>query len=154
MKNESGSTTDPEDSEETKEADLSAEEIVSALSASSGVQLKQKHWRWVGAICLLVAGAMTVYATNTNILRDSMISVALIFFEGTSDPSPAYPLLVYILYWGIFLLCIVVAVYMVVLDLRYIRLEYVLEKRSIMKEAWEDEDFRKAINAAQEKEKE
>lgn len=151
MKNESGSTIETEDTDTPDDGDLSAEEMVSAIAQDVAPNLQQKHWRWAGAVCLLVALALAAIAVTTPILRDSMIAVALLFFDGTSDITPAYPLFAYIVYWGIFTLSILLAIYMVMLDVRYIRLDYAVTKRAIMKESWEHEDFRKATQAAHEK---
>ena len=150
MKNESGSETKPEDKSEQVVDEVA--EKVTAASFTPFVQ--QKHWRWIGVVCLLIAAALAFASVSTNILRDSIVSVALIFWEGTSDPSPAFPITVYILYWGLFGLSIFLAFYMVMLDLRYIRLEYTLEKRALMKESLEDEEIRKLMQLVHEKSRE
>lgn len=146
MKNESGSTTDSEKDNEVK--DEAAEKVT---AASFTPLVKQKHWRMAGGISLLVAGGLAILAVSTDVLRDSILSVALLFSDKTADTSPAFPIFVYFAYWGFFVLALLVAFYMVMLDLRYIRLDYVLEKRRLMKDSWEDEEFRKLMQMVQEK---
>ena len=51
-------------------------------------------------------------------------------------------------YWGLFVLLFVVAMYMVFLDLRFIRLHYAAGQREIFRSTLGSEDFRRAINAA------
>ncbi len=139
MKNESGSTIDPAD-------ELKPKDALSPLPL-----LNQRYWRWAGLGSLVVAGLLAVFASYTEILRDSLVAIALLISDEAREVSPAYPLFFYIVYWGLFGFSVFGAFYMGLLDLRYIRLEYTLEKRAIMKESWEDEDFRAALKSAAEK---
>jgi len=54
------------------------------------------------------------------------------------------------LYWGIFVVLLAVSFYVVVLDVRYIRLLYALEKRELFLQTLGDEEFRKHLIGAQE----
>lgn len=55
------------------------------------------------------------------------------------------PLLFLVLYWGAFVLLLAVTFYTVLLDVRYIKLQYSLEKRELFRETLGDETFRKAL---------
>ena len=146
MKNESGSTIDSE-----KEPEVTDEAAEKVTAASFTPLVKQKHWRIAGAVSLLIAGVLAIMAASTNLLRDSILSVALSFSDKTAETSPTFPIYIYIAYWGFFVLSLLVAFYMVMLDLRYIRLNYVLEKRRLIKDSWEDEEFRKLMQMVQDK---
>lgn len=52
-------------------------------------------------------------------------------------------------YWSLFLLLLIAAMYIVIIDLRYIRLQYKLEQREVYQSTLADEEFRKALRAAQ-----
>ena len=73
MKNESGS--------ETKESsEALVDEVAEKVTAASFTPfVQQKHWWWIGVVCLLIAAALAFASVSTNILRDSIVSVALIF---------------------------------------------------------------------------
>ncbi len=48
-------------------------------------------------------------------------------------------------YWGCFFLALLVTLYMVLLDFRYIRLMYLHGERQLFEETLGSEDFRKAL---------
>lgn len=54
-------------------------------------------------------------------------------------------LLVCILYWGLFLALMGATFLVVWLDVRYIRLQYALERRKAFRETLGDEDFRASL---------
>ncbi len=89
----------------------------------------QKRWRTVCAIALAVAAAMAWYGVDA-------------FF--------AFPSVwIFAAYWGVFLALIAFSLYIVVLDLRYIHLQYALSEREIFQDTLGDEAFRTALIAAQ-----
>jgi membrane protein implicated in regulation of membrane protease activity len=57
--------------------------------------------------------------------------------------------LVFIAYWGAFVFCVVMAIVLVFVDLRFVRLHYVLAKRELYRQTLGDEEFRKALIEAQ-----
>jgi len=59
------------------------------------------------------------------------------------------PLWFLLVYWGIFVLALFVALYMALLDIRYIRLLYLLEEREIFENTIGNPDFRKSLREAQ-----
>lgn len=54
-----------------------------------------------------------------------------------------------VVYWGVFLLAMLVTVYMVLLDLRYIRLRYIQEEKALFEETLGSEEFRRALREGQ-----
>jgi hypothetical protein len=90
--------------------------------------LNQRLWRIIGAVCLAGCGVLAWFGPN--VVRTS--------------PT----LIVQCLYWGFFLVLLLIAMYMVLLDIRYIRMIYAIGKRDIFLSTVGSEDFRKAIIAA------
>ena len=54
-------------------------------------------------------------------------------------------------YWGVFLVFLLAAFYVVVLDIRYIRLQYLLAQRDAFHHTIGSEDFRRALYEAERK---
>ena len=54
-----------------------------------------------------------------------------------------------LIYWSVFLLLLAVALFIVILDIRYIRLQYAVAKRELLRQTLGDETFRKALIRAQ-----
>jgi len=50
-----------------------------------------------------------------------------------------------VLYWGLFLILMVATFFIVWLDIRYIRLQYALDRRKVFRETIGNEEFRKAL---------
>jgi hypothetical protein len=93
--------------------------------------ITQRRWRTAIAAITIVAGLMAWYGVEPEMLH-----------------QPAFTLL---LYWGFFLLLLFVDFYLVLLDLRYIHLQYVIEKHKLLRETLQDEEFRKTLIDAQQK---
>ena len=91
--------------------------------------LTQKRVRIVGGVCLAACGALAIYGVR---LKATLISPIL--FLG---------------YWGVFLVLFVTTLYCVMLDLRYINAEHSAMKREVLRETLGDEEFRRALRAAQ-----
>lgn len=98
------------------------------------MRITQNGWRAVATACLIVSVLMFIagasYSPLRLFLRDSLTLFAL--------------------YWGFCVLIVCIAVYIAFIDMRYIRLQYVLGKREFFKETLGDEGFRKALKAAYE----
>jgi len=62
------------------------------------------------------------------------------------EQSPLYLLL----YWGAFLFFLLVSMYMVILDIRYIRMQFVIGRREIYHGTLGSENFRKELIASME----
>lgn len=77
--------------------------------------LNQRTWRTVGGVCIVIAAAMAWY--------------------GSENVSRAGSLVGFAIYWLIFLLLFLIAIYMVLLDLRYIRLQYLIAERDLYLDA-------------------
>jgi len=89
----------------------------------------QRKWRLAGALALGASALLAWYG------------VARLGFTG----SP----LVLAVYWGVFLLCLLVAFYLAVLDLRYIRMLHAIEQRRIFMETLGSKAFREALRKNQ-----
>ncbi|MBP8128026.1 MAG: hypothetical protein KA184_00485 [Candidatus Hydrogenedentes bacterium] len=88
----------------------------------------QRKWRLTGALALALSALMAGYG------------VAYLGFSGS--------VLVLLVYWGIFLLCLIVAFLMALLDMRYIRVQYALEQRRIFVETLGSKAFRESLRKA------
>ena len=55
----------------------------------------------------------------------------------------------FLVYWLVFLILFVSAVYIALLDLRYIRVQRVIAERELFRETLADEEFRKVLLAGQ-----
>ncbi len=87
----------------------------------------QSKWRLLGVGCL--GGA------------------ALMAWHGASAAVTASSIWHLLGYWGIFLVLIAVAAYTVVLDIRYIRLQYAIGRRRLFLQTLGSEQFRKNLLA-------
>ena len=109
--------------------------------------LKQSTWRKVGAACIILATLMALYAVPGDVLRDSVIHLAqFISGEATGDVEPGRPALFCLLYWAVFALLICLALYLAMVDMRFIRLQYALEKKKLFQESM-SEDFLDPVSA-------
>lgn len=95
--------------------------------------LNQRTWRTIGLVSISLAAAMAWYGGG----------------EVTATTSRLYLLV----YWAVFLLLFLVALYMALLDLKYIRLQYVTGQRDLYLNTVGDEAFRKALMQAQAEER-
>ena len=89
----------------------------------------QRIWRTIGTVA--IAGA------------------ALMAWYGASEVTRNVPKPFFIAYWAGFALLLVIALYMALLDLRYIRLQFLVGRREVFRSTVGDEDFRRALIAAQ-----
>ncbi len=63
---------------------------------------------------------------------------------GVTSLEPVYQ----IAYWGLFLVSLLVALYMALLDLRYIRMQYTLGEKELFEDTLGSEEFRTALREA------
>ncbi|HPO11906.1 MAG TPA: hypothetical protein PLI09_00555 [Candidatus Hydrogenedentes bacterium] len=87
--------------------------------------ITQTRWRITGLAILAGSAAMAWYGVET--LRE--------------PHSTMY----WLIYWGIFLGLIIAAFYVVLLDIRYIRLQYALGQREVFRSTIGNEEFRRAL---------
>jgi hypothetical protein len=88
----------------------------------------QRHWRTTGMVTLGVACLMAWYGSRRGFLEN----------------EPTYLMA----YWGIFALFIVIAVYMALIDIRYIRMEYKMGERALFEDTLGEESFREELRKA------
>lgn len=106
--------------------DEAAEQCVAGAPAS---WFTQRGWRRVGACCLTASALMAFFGADAEFLQGA-----------------AWILLAY---WGGFLLLLGIAFYTVVLDVRYIRLQYALGRREVFRQTLGSPEFREALREAQ-----
>jgi len=101
--------------------------------------LNQSTWRKAGAATIALAALMAVYAALGDVLRDSVTHMArLVSEEAMGDATTSRPLLFCVLYWSVFALLILSSFYFAALDIRFVRLQYVLEKKALIQESLSD----------------
>ncbi len=93
--------------------------------------LTQRQWR-IGAAAAVVCAAVMAWC-------------------GLRWPGLRQSLPLYCLYWGVFAILLLGAVYTALLDMRYIRARYIASERRMFKETFEDEAFRAAVREAKAK---
>jgi hypothetical protein len=87
--------------------------------------LRQKHWRIAGLITLGGCAALA--------------------FGGAVISWQTWPVWAMLVYWGFFLLLLLMTLYIALLDIRFISAEYAIMRRELFKETLGDEELRKAL---------
>jgi len=111
----------------------------------------QKYWRKIAIGTLLTAAVMAIYAVTTDVLRDTLIYMVRIFSDPANELNPMHSWWFCIAYWMIFGTCLFATLYIAVLDIRYIRMQFAMEKQALVKQSWEDEGFRKILKTTQQR---
>ncbi len=110
----------------------------------SGYKLTQRTWRIVGMASLVLAGVMSIHAVQSGFLGQTIRHVVYLM-DSDAVRAPSSSGLAHFIYWSIFLLLILTTLYMAVIDLRYIRLQYIAGKRDAFGRTLGDKEFRKSI---------
>ena len=95
-----------------------------------------------------LGGALTQRGWRTT-LAGTMTLAGLMAWYGSDAPALQASLRYFAIYWGIFLLLLLISLYLIVLDLRFIHVQYLIARRDLLRETLEDEAFRKALIRAQ-----
>ena len=88
----------------------------------------QKRWRFVGGVTIGLCGLMAWFGVDMAMLRESTI--------------------VFLIYWGVFALLFFVTLYIVALDLRYIRAQHAIAQRDLFCQTLGEQEFREALREA------
>ena len=88
----------------------------------------QKRWRIAGGITIAACAVMAGFGVDMQLLRDSRT--------------------LFLVYWGVFALLFLATLYIVALDLRFIRAQHAIEERNLLQQTLGDEKFREALNEA------
>ncbi|MCH7960005.1 MAG: hypothetical protein IID08_07740 [Candidatus Hydrogenedentes bacterium] len=107
--------------------------------------LDQKMWRKWGAIAVLAAGGMAWYSVSADILRDTVAHLATRSMAEMADMATRSSLAFCLAFWFVFMSLILVSFYAAFLDIRYLRLQYAVGKRELLRDTLNDEEFRKAL---------
>ena len=105
----------------------------------------QTQWRAAGGFVLLAASAMAVYAVISDLLRNTVMIIVATSSEKVAEAASSIPRTPIILFWVVFAVLIVFALYLAALDIRYIRLQYAEERRLILRHTLQDEGFRSSL---------
>lgn len=100
----------------------------------------QSWWRRIGIGAITIAALMAVASVPTEVLRDSVVHV--VRMSGGDIPEDvtwSTPAFVCAMYWLIFALALLTALYMAVLDMRFIRLNFALERHALFRHALGDD---------------
>jgi len=82
-----------------------------------------------------------------------LLAAAAMAWYGPSIAGPGAGLRFIVIYWAVFVLFILLALYMALLDLKYIRLQYHLAERELYEQTLGSPSFRQALQAAEEAKK-
>ncbi len=91
--------------------------------------MNQRTWRIAGGLAIGLSALLALFGDDT--------------FRGERHLG------FLIVYWGLFLLCLLVALFAVVLDLRYIRAQYAVEQRDAFRDTLGNKEFRETLLKAQ-----
>lgn len=91
--------------------------------------LTQRQWRKAGALTIAGCALLAWVGAASNFFVDSPV--------------------VCMLYWGVFAVLMGITGLIVWLDVRYIRLQYALERRNLFRETLGEEEFRKTLLKSQ-----
>ena len=87
--------------------------------------LSQTKWRITAALTISCAGAMAWLGVEWKALRESLLFLAV--------------------YWGVFFVLFLISLFIVWLDIRYIKMQYAMGKRELFKQTLGCEEFRKTL---------
>ncbi len=100
----------------------------------------QAWCRRVGIVSLSIAGLMAIASVPTQVLHDTVVHAVRLagreLPEGVTFSIAGY---VCIAYWLVWFGAILVAVYMAILDFRFIRLRFALESQALFRQSLGDE---------------
>ncbi len=85
----------------------------------------QTKWRIASGVALACAAVMTWYGAEGELPRQSIGA--------------------FLLYWGICVLFLLIAVFLAIFDISYIRMRYAVEKRELARASLADKTLRKAL---------
>ena len=111
----------------------------------------QKTWRRIATGLLLAAAVMAIYSISTDLMRDSLVFLVKLFSETAGEINTRHPLWFCLAYWSVFAAFLLTILYIAMLDIRYIRLQFALGKQELIKQSWENEEFRKMLKKTQQK---
>lgn len=99
--------------------------------------VNQSTWRAAGVVVLICAGLMAWYASNTGLLRDTALHGAALFSDRSLD-EPEASLGFVLFYWGLFAAVILAALYLALIDIRFVRLRHAIERRELLRETLDE----------------
>ena len=107
--------------------------------------LTQARWRLLGSLTIGGSLLMAAYAVSTDILRESALYFVSIAYDEARESADTQAASGHFVFWGLFVFLILASVYLAMLDMRYIRLQYLLQKREIFGQTLGDSAFRESL---------
>jgi len=124
--------------------------MVGTAGDTSKTKTFQSRWRLAGALSLAAAALLAAGSLWSGILHDTVVHmVRLSARETPTDVSTTHGLVLCMLYWALFFATLFVALFLAVLDMRYIRLQYAIEKQQIFLQSLGDESAASARDKKQ-----
>jgi len=114
--------------------------------------IEQSQWRKGGMVCLVVAASMAVFSVPSGLLRHSIYKIFDPLNEQVTAPDDATSWWILGPYWLIFSAILFAALYLAFLDIRYIRLQFLSEKRKLFEETMRDPSLFQKESKAEPKE--
>ena len=109
--------------------------------------ITQAQWRVVGAASIVIAAGMAAHSMASGLLRDTVLrTTQRLVPESAEELTAEFPLWWILVYWGIFSGLILLSCYLALIDFRYIRLQYALERRQIFSRTVGDAKFRASLS--------
>lgn len=110
--------------------------------------IEQKSWRSIASVCLLLSGSMAIYAVVSDVLRDSLVHLVQLLSNPENELGTSTPLWACFVFWCVFALLVTLTVYIALLDFKYIRLKFALERRKLMEQTVENEEMQDLLKRA------
>lgn len=110
--------------------------------------IEQKSWRRIASVCLLLSGSMAIYAVVSDVLRDSLVYLVQLLSNSENELGTSTPFWTCFLYWSVFALLVTITVYIGLIDFKYIRLKFALERRKLMEQTVGSEEMQDLLKRA------
>lgn len=111
--------------------DPKADPPAAEASPETSPVLTQAGWRKMGAVTLGSSALMAWYAAVSGVLRQTVAHAAALLSEEAAVTSDGPSGLFCLAYWCVFFLLIAATMYVAILDVRFIRLQFLLEQRQV-----------------------
>ncbi len=97
-------------------------------------------------IAIVVAGLMAAGSVRSGILEDTVWHAVSFAADEAPERDSVTPLGLCIAYWAGFAAILLVALYLAFVDIRYIRLQYAIEKQQLFRQSLGDELAQKVLD--------
>ena len=84
---------------------------------------------------------MAIYAVVSDVLRDSLVHLVQLLSTPENELNTSTPMWACFLYWSVFALLVTLTVYIALLDFKYIRLKFALERQKLLEQTVGNEEI-------------